>query len=363
MLTIVHSADLHLDAPFAGLSPEQAMARREGQRAHMEKLVQLATDKKADLLLLAGDLFDSGETYYETTLTLCQVLRNAPCPVLIAPGNHDYYHPRSPYALLSWPKGVHIFTTAAMEAVPFPHLGCTVHGTAFTSPYRDTNPLEGFTAPQDGQIHLGLVHGQVEEQGRYAPITKNSIAQSGFAYLALGHVHQTTGLCQQGGTYWAYSGCLEGRGFDETGDKGALVVTIDHSGTQWEFVPLATRRYHIIPVDVTDQAPEAALLSALPTGSGRDIVRFLLTGQSLPLNIEALTHLVSPHCYSVTLGDHTRPLRPLWDRIEEDSLAGMFLRKMADRRALLDTTEEQETLDLAVRFGLAALENGEDCRP
>ncbi len=112
MLTIVHSGDLHLDAPFAGLSPEQSAARREGQRVHLEKLVQLTKDVNADLLLLAGDLFDSGETYYETTLALTKLLGGLACPVLIAPGNHDYYHPRSPYALLSWPSNVHIFTSA-----------------------------------------------------------------------------------------------------------------------------------------------------------------------------------------------------------------------------------------------------------
>lgn len=363
MITIVHSADLHLDAPFGGLTPEQSAARRQGQRDHLDKLAQLTIQKHADLLLLAGDLFDSGQTYYETTLALTKVLGNLSCPVLIAPGNHDYYHPRSPYALLPWPSNVHIFTTTAMEAIPFPHLGCTVHGAAFTSPYRDTNPLEGFCAPSDGTVHIGLVHGQVEEAGRYSPISKASIGQSGLTYLALGHVHQASGLCQQGGTHWSYPGCLEGRGFDETGDKGATVVTIDQGTVTSEFVPLATRRYHVIPVDVTNQSPEALLLSALPAQSSLDIIRFVLTGQSLPLDLAALSQIVSPHCYSLSLRDRTRPLRPLWERIEEDSLTGMFLRNMSHRRAALSTPEEQEELDLAVTFGLAALENGEDCRP
>lgn len=363
MLTIIHSGDLHLDAPFAGLTAEQSATRREGQRLHLEKLAQLAQDRNADLLLLAGDLFDGRETYYETTLALTKILGGLSCPVLIAPGNHDYYHSRSPYALLSWPSNVHIFTAPTMESIPFPDLGCTVHGNAFINPHCDSDPLAGFIAPQDGQIHIGLVHGQVEEAGRYAPIAKSSIAHSGLTYLALGHVHQTSGLCQQGNTHWAYSGCLEGRGFDETGDKGALVITIDHDGVHSEFVPLATRRYHVISVDCTDQSPQGVLLSALPTGSEKDVIRFLLTGQTTPIDLQSLTDLVAPHCYSVTLRDRTRPLRPLWERMEEDNLTGLFLRSMAERRATLNTLEEQEELDLAVRFGLAALENGEDCRP
>jgi hypothetical protein len=46
--------------------------------------------------------------------------------------------------------------------------------------------------------------------------------------------------------------------------------------------------------------------------------------------------------------------------MEEDTLTGLFLREM-DR--LCKAEPENETLQLAVRFGLAALEGGEDVCP
>lgn len=361
MLTIIHAADLHLDAPFAALSATEGAKRREEQRTLLTRLTTLAKERGADMVLLAGDLLDGTQTYYETTQALLQSLGEMDCPVFISPGNHDFYQPSSPYGVLSWPKQVHIFSQSAMDSVPLPHLNCVVHGAAFTSAHRHDDPLVGFTAPHDGNVHIGVLHGQVEEVGNYCPISPQSIATSGLSYLALGHIHQATDLSTAGATCWGYSGCPEGRGFDELGEKGAMVVTIDGDRVASEFVPLAQRRYEILTVDVTGQAPEDALRSALPAGVEMDIYRIILTGESNSVDIPALTQLATPYFYSVTIKDKTRPVRNLWARLQEDSLTGIFLRNMANRLEGA-TLEEREQIQLAVAFGLSVLENGEDYR-
>ena len=58
----------------------------------------------------------------------------------------------------------------------------------------------------------------------YGPISPGDIAASRLDYLALGHIHQASGLQREGSTYWAYPGCPEGRGFDELREKKALYV-------------------------------------------------------------------------------------------------------------------------------------------
>ena len=95
MLKLIHAADLHLDSPFAGLRPERAAQRRREQRKLLERLAALAAEKQADLVLLAGDLLDGGTVYQETAAALAAALGAMPCPVLIAPGNHDYFGPDS----------------------------------------------------------------------------------------------------------------------------------------------------------------------------------------------------------------------------------------------------------------------------
>lgn len=363
MLTIIHGADFHLDSPFAGLTPQRAAQRRGEQRELLSALAELARERRADLVLLSGDLLDSHQTYRETAQVLSQALGQIPCPVFLAPGNHDYYHPKSLYAALDWPENVHIFTSHALEAVEVPQLGCVVHGRAFQAPRAEVSPLAGFSAPQDGKLHLMVLHGQVEGGGDYAPMARADIAASGLTYLALGHVHQYSGIQREGNTFWAYPGCPEGRGFDETGEKGVLCLTLDESGCQGELVPLSPRRYEELTVDLTGREdPLEAVGAALPPDTECDVYRIIFTGErgEEPLNLAALEAALAPQFYGLTLRDRTRVRREVWARREEDSLTGLFLRSMAVR---CQADPEDETLQLAARFGLAALERGEDVAP
>ncbi len=366
MLTLIHAADLHLDAPFSALPPQQAAQRREELRALPARLARLCADAKAQLLLLSGDLFDNAQVYRETAQALARALGGMEAQVFIAPGNHDFYAPRSPWTSISWPENVHLFTSPEVEAVELPDLGCVVYGAAFTSPYRDDSPLEGFTAPRDGRVHLMLLHGDVDLPSRYCPISSDQIAKSGLTYLALGHVHAYSGLRRAGDTYWAYPGCPEGRGFDETGEKGALQVTLAPGSVSASFRPLCSRRYRILKVELADGvSPEEALTAALPADGERDVCRVLLTGETGPegVDLPALTALAAPRFYAVSLRDQTRIRSSLWERAGEDTLTGLFLRGMESSRAAASTQAERAQLELAVRFGLAALENREEPRP
>lgn len=363
MLTIIHGADFHLDSPFAGLTPQRAAQRRGEQRELLSALAELSRQRQADLVLLSGDLLDSHQTYRETAQALSQALGHIPCPVFLAPGNHDYYHINSLYAALDWPENVHIFTSGDLEAVELPQLGCVVHGRAFQASREDASPLSGFTASQDGKVHLMVLHGQVDGAGDYAPIFREDIAASGLHYLALGHVHQCSGVQREGNTFWAYPGCPEGRGFDETGEKGVLCLTLDENGCQGELVPLSRRRYEELAVDLTDrESPLEAVRAVLPPDTDNDVYRITFTGErgESPLDLTTLETILAPRFYGLTLRDRTRVCREVWARREEDSLTGLFLRSMAAR---CQADPEDETLQLAVRFGLAALERGEDVAP
>ena len=360
MLKILHGADFHLDAPFAALPPDRAGERRAEQRELLDRMADLAQERQADLVLLSGDLLDGGQTYQETVQALARSLGRIQAPVFIAPGNHDFYPPRSIYAGTAWPDNVHVFSTVAVETVELPALGCVVHGAAFTTPQADRSPLLGFSAPRDGKIHLMVLHGDVEGKGRYGPISQADIAASGLTYLALGHIHACSGLKRAGDTWWAYPGCPEGRGFDETGDKGVLDVTIADGGeVSAEFVPLAKRRYEILQVDASQVDH---LTDFLPRDAGQDCYRIVLTGQRgpEPPDLAALGELVRPYFYTVSLRDQSRERRDLWARAGEDSLTGLFLKALRTEETHAEDEADRQALELAARFGLAALENGED---
>lgn len=358
MLKLIHAADFHLDSPFSGLTPEQAAQRRGEQRRILDALARLAAEKQADLVLLSGDLLDSERVYRETAQALAQTLGSIPCPVFIAPGNHDFYSDRSVYVTVDWPDNVHIFRSEQPESVDLPALNCTVHGRAFLAPHESECPLRALNIDRsDGRIHLACLHGDLAPQSNYGPVTPMDIAASGLDYLALGHIHQYSGLNREGGTFWAYPGCPEGRGFDETGEKGALYVEIEPGRATAQFVPLCRHRYEILSVDVTGQDPLAAVCAALPQDTAADIYRVILTGESQNLDLTALERGLAPRFYGLTLRDRTRLSRDLWASREEDTLTGLFLQAMWEK---CQQHPEEPVYQLAARFGLAALENGED---
>ena len=130
MLRFLHLADLHLGAGFAMLPPEKAEAARGKQFAALEHAVRVAGRERAQAILIAGDLFDSPQPAATVFSRAMSVLAQAPCPVLIAPGNHDYVGADSPYLTSALPGNVHVFTGSALSPV---HLGdaATVWGAAF----------------------------------------------------------------------------------------------------------------------------------------------------------------------------------------------------------------------------------------
>ena len=359
MLKIIHGADFHLDSPFSGLTPQQAARRREEQRELLDRLARLARDKGADLVLLAGDLLDSQRCYRETAQALARALGDIPCPVFISPGNHDYCSPRSVYATLNWPDNVHIFRDGAIQRVDLPRLNCAVYGRAFTAPRQDTSPLSGFRAEGEaGTLRLMCLHGDTAPQSGYGPISPEDIAASGLDYLALGHIHQWGGLNRAGDTFWAYPGCPEGRGFDELGEKGVLYVEAEPGNVTAQFIPLCRRKYEILTVDLTGAEDAlAAVTAALPESTQKDIYRLILTGEGEAPDLSALERALAPRFYGLTVMDRTRLPQDLWARREEDTLTGLFLQTMWDK---CQGAPDDQTYQLAARFGLAALENGED---
>jgi DNA repair exonuclease SbcCD nuclease subunit len=363
MIKLVHAADFHLDSPFSALSAEQAAQRRAEQRQMLERLADFTNDFGAELLLLAGDLFDSALCYAESEECICRALGRVKARVFISPGNHDYYSPRSPWARMTLPENVHVFTSPAPQRVELPELGCAVWGAAFTGE-RIAPSLGGFRA--SGALDIMVMHGDTENAASpYGFISEEMIAASGLSYLALGHIHAASGLRRAGNTFYAYPGCPIGRGFDETGEKGVLAGEISAEGCRMDFVPLGARKYEIRSVDISaaeDASAVEALLRAEISGGERDIWRLVLTGEhDGAVDVRALAEALEPSCCAVQIKDRTRPKTSLWSALDENTLKGVFLRRMKE---IYDSAEGEarEKALLAARFGLAALENREEVR-
>lgn len=357
-MRILHAADLHLDSAFAGLAEEKAALLRQESRDILRRMVDWANDHAVDVMLLSGDLFDSDRMYSQTARTLAQALARFRGRIFLSPGNHDFYAPGSGYDAVDWPENVHIFTSRRPQTVLLRSLNASVTGAAFTAA-EEWEPFDGASfSGGDAPIRLGVLHGEVTRgESKYRAIPPAEIEKTNLTYLALGHVHRCAGVQRAGNTAYAYPGCLPGRGFDETGDKGFLYGEITPEKVELEFIPFAPRRYQSVTADITDRDPADAVRQALDPDCGQDVCRVLLTGSRREnFSLSALTSELSGLCAALELTDETYPEEDVWVRCGEDSLRGLFLQNLRARYDGADEDEKRQLLQ-AARFGLAALDN------
>lgn len=346
-MKILCSADWHLDAPMA--------AGDDLLRAHLlavpEKLAALCRQERCDLVLLSGDLFDGPYTA-ESLNVLRSALSEMAVPVFIAPGNHDYVGNFSPWTQESFPDNVHIFTQPHMCAVPVPSLGLTVYGAGYTG--MDCDPLlEGFRAEEG--LCVGVLHGDpTVATSPYCPITRNQVAHSGLKLLALGHIHKG-GSFTAGDALCVWPGCPMGRGYDEPGEKGALIVTLEDT-VSCRFVPLDTPRFYDLTVEAGDDV-HASLSALLPAAHSDDYYRITLTGPSTPLDLAALNAAFS-HLSHLTLRDRTTPPLDIWGAAGEDTFEGTYFGLLRDALEQANDTDKQ-TLLLAAKISRQLL-NGQE---
>ena len=362
---LLHAADLHLDSAFEALPGALAAQRRREQRQLLRSLPALAKARDAQLILLPGDLLDTDCPYGETVRMLADAFAETDAHVFISPGNHDYYTANAPYARVRFPENVHLFTRAHLECVTLPELGVRVWGAAFEGK-SCPGLLRGFSVERtDDFLDLLCVHGEVgDPNSPYNPMTEAELAASGFDYAALGHVHTCSGLRRAGDTFYAWPGCAEGRGFDETGEKGVLIAEVSRGHAETEFVPLGGRRYEKLSVDVTGRDPLAAVRAELPPGAAQHIYRITLTGTcDRAPNLTRLRAALEGQVFAMQLRDQTRPERDLWATAGEDTLRGLFLAALKQEYDAAESDEARELAVQAARWGLAALDRDEEVFP
>ena len=351
-MNILHSADLHLDTPFTGRSREQAQFLKEQLLSVPEKLAKLCRQERCDLFLLSGDLFD-GPWTRESFSALCNALEDCQVPVLISPGNHDYVNLNSPYTTQLWPSNVHIFTQPRVESLLLEDLDCRVYGAGYRS-IDCSGLLEGFQRQWDARYHIGVLHGDpTQADSPCCPITADQIKNSGLDYLALGHIHKS-GQLFQGRTLCAWPGCPMGRGFDETGTKGALLISL-RDDAQARFIPLDTPRFFEEKVSVE------ALPRLLPAVGSKDFYRITLVGEDPQPSLSELYRQYSRFPY-LELRDRRSTPSELWGSVDADTLEGVYFRTLQD--ASKDADEEtRQIIELAARLSRQILDGQEVILP
>ena len=352
-MKILHSADWHLSSPLQGRSQAQTELLRRELSAIPEKITALCRAEQCDMMLLSGDLLDNPQGLGSYPI-LYRALEEAAVPIFITPGNHDFLAPDSLWLTKSWPENVHIFSRPEIEAVELPALNCRVYGAGFSG-MDCPGLLSGFTAEDDGMVNIGILHGDPAQAGSpYCPITRPQVKNSKLRYLALGHIHKG-GSFTAGHTLCAWPGCPMGRGYDEQGEKGALIVTIEED-VQARFVALDTPKFFDWQTEALED-PAASVSALLPALGSSDFYRITLTGPSEPIDLAAMTAQFG-HVPHLELRDATTPPVDIWASAGEDSLEGTYFALL--RQAMADADPQtQKKIRLAARISRQILDGQE----
>ncbi len=355
--TFIHSADLHIDSPLAGLSlKDKSVAERfaaAGRRA-VEMLVRETIESKAAFLVISGDVFDGDWKDVTTGLFFVRAisdLHRAGIPVFIVKGNHDAESVMS--RDLPYPDTVHIFPADKATTVDIETHRVALHGRSF--PRRLTGDfVSAYPARREGWLNIGLLHTSLDgSRGHegYAPCTIEDLSRFGYDYWALGHVHAAEIVSRD--PWIVYPGNLQGRSVRETGAKGAMRVTVE-DGRIVAVSPMAldSARWEHLTIDVTGGDAETDLMERILA----DLTRRHAQSEGRPLAVRiTLTGATPLHNLLVARRENLQDeLRALAFRIADDCwIEQLKIRTVPSGRSAVSSGSD-DTLDSAALLAQVA---------
>jgi exonuclease SbcD len=387
MPRLLHMADVHLGARHDDLGPAAA-TQRERQYAAFHAAIELAIAEKVDLVLIAGDLFDTNSQprrSVERAAAELGRLVERHIPVVLIPGTHDCYDGSSIYRVFDLPRlagagpgtDALVVLTDSRPQVTFPSLDLTVHGRVSATKRAPASPLAGFSAAaaageglEPARWQVGMIHGALRIPGVIEDddviFTEQEIAASGLHYLALGHWHSFR-EGRANGTAWAYPGAPEPVALDQNGAGQVLLVALAEKDGRSEVTiqPKAVGRSHIrrLELDAAQMPSQADIVRRLTGLADPDLVLDVrLVGvrpDALDLNLDEVEQQLGQLFLRLRVRDASVPALPEGPLPPADTIAGAFVLDLETRIAEHEGRGEQERaneLREALRLGRLLLD-------
>ncbi|MDQ3127786.1 MAG: DNA repair exonuclease [Chloroflexota bacterium] len=372
MLRLLHTADVHLGARHADLG-EQAAAQRERQFAAFQASIELAIAEKVDVVLIAGDLFDSNtqpRRSVERVAAELKRLATAKIRTVIIPGTHDVYDRSSLYrvhdlAALAGSTEDDDFVTVLTPDRPSIHLGACdviVHGPVFATKRAPHSPLRDLrvSAGDGATWHVGMVHGSIAIPDRTdrdeVVVTREEIEATGLDYLALGHWHSAQ-QGKAGSTTYAYAGAPEPVAVTQDGAGKVLLVELaEKAGARTVTIDervVGKTRFEKLDIDVAGLADQPALIELIAAKSDPDLVLDArLTGvrpDELDVSIDEVEERLKSRFLKLRVRDLSMPALTEGVLPSPDTIPGAFIRNVEGRIAELEADGVEATVtDAAV---------------
>ena len=284
IMKIIHCADIHADSAMkSNFDGEKKNKRKEEIVDAIARMVDYADKNEERAIIIAGDLFDTKSSMQKTIKKrIAYVISTNPqIDFLYLRGNHDE---DSDFFTEDKLPNLKLFSKEEWKTYSYDDDKIQITGREFTS----TIPAKAYSElhPDSSKVNIVVMHGQAagyETKKDGAVISLPKFANQNIDYIALGHIHKFRMEKLDHRCTWCYPGCLEGRGFDECGEKGFVLLNIEDGRVKADFIPNARRVIHTVEVPLDGSMSYKEIMQSIEERVGGisadDIVQVKLTGE------------------------------------------------------------------------------------
>lgn len=350
-MKIIHCSDLHLDSRMeSNLTSEQAVERNNEIFLTFKRLISYAKENDVKVIMIVGDMFDERRVSERIVeLVKGAIYEAEDIDFLYLRGNHD--ENSDVLCKLKQLNNVKLFSD---KWIYYQYGDVTIGSVEL-----DRNNCEVIydeLSLDAASTNIVMLHGQESAQAGEDLVCLNKLKSKHIKYLALGHLHSYKKEALDLNGEYCYCGCLEGRGFDECGEKGFVLLNVEGKEIKTSFVPFSKRVLHDIHIDITGLRTVNELLTAIEEGTSQlpetDLVKVTLVGTyttDTNKDIDFLKASLAGRFYFLKIKDESRLLIDSKDYQYDKSLKGEFVRMVLD--ADISNKDKERIIDC----GLAAL--------
>ena len=370
-----------------------------------KELLSFAVEKKVQGILIAGDLFDSPVVSHGTMdFFLSTISEHPEISFFYLRGNHDTENtfryqenlPKNLFLFSEKGKKYRLNDRLLLAGVEYgtkdisfgENEGATqgagqaaeqgvgqenAHGAEALSKSESESEEESkFLKLKEEDCNILLLHGALYQgtpkgeavQGEEGIFLKN-LEKLPLSFIALGHIHKGGEGKLNNGALWAYPGCLQGRGFDEEGERGFLYLKVEEEKKEIrkEFIPIKQGEFRILEIELLEDEGTLACLKKIEVEMEKagiakeDSLRIILKGKKgleQERNLRYLQLQLQDSVFFLEIRDECELSWNREEAMKEKSLKGEFLRVLAAADNL--SKEEQEEI---IALGMGLLQGGE----
>lgn len=343
-MKIIHCSDLHLDSKMeTNLNKEKARERKNEILLTFEKMVDFANKNGVKVIIIAGDMFDKKNISVRAKkIVKNQIILNPEIDFLYLKGNHDEISFIEEEEEI--PSNLKLFNEKEWVTYKYGDIAVTGIEIGKQNNYNIYNSL----ILEKNDINIVVMHGQESQndvKDKTEIINLKDLKNKNIDYLALGHIHTFKQEKLDNRGIYCYSGCLEGRGFDECGEKGFVLLDIEDKQIKTQFIPIAKRTLHEINIDITGITENYDIEQKIEEETNKiskdDLIKIVLKGKveaGTTRDIDYLKKKYEDRFYCIKIYDETTLNIDYMKHQNDASLKGEFIRLVLEQ----DLTDEEK---------------------